>query len=181
MRNIRDILSEYANKEEGATAIELSFVVLPLTYFLVGIVEVALMFTASIVLEGSTSDAARLIRTGQVQQSANAAAGQQLFEDTLCNAMAVLADCEDIDYEVINLGDSFGNAAGNSANFDDDGSFTSSGFDAGGVSDVVLIRAVYQYPIKTPVLSEFFADPGSDTRLMMSTVVLQTEPYDFED
>lgn len=177
MRNVRDILHKYIKKSEGTTAIELSFIVLPLTYFLLGIIEIALMFTTSIVLEGATSDAARLVRTGQVQQAAN---GQALFEDALCDSMSVLADCSEIEYEVVNL-DNFGSASGNSASFDGDGNFESQGFDPGGVSDVVLIRAVYNYPLRTPVVSDFFSDAADNTRLMISTVVLQTEPYDFED
>ena len=148
----------------------MAFIALPLCYFMIGIIEIALMLTTSIVLEGATSDASRLVRTGQVQQAG--ADGQSMFEDALCDAMSVLASCDDISYEV---------AAGNSANFDDDGGFQSQGFDPGGVSDVVLIRAVYDYPLKTPIISDFFGDPGKNTRLMMSTIVLQTEPYDFED
>ena len=179
MRNIREILHNYAKDNEGATAIELSFIALPLIYFMLSIIEVALMFTTSIVLEGATSDASRLVRTGQVQQAG--AGGQAMFEDALCRAMSVLASCNDIEYEVVEIGDGWGSASGNTANFDDDGAFQSQGFDPGGVSDVVLIRAVYNYPLKTPIMSQFFGDAGKTTRMMMSTVVLQTEPYDFED
>jgi Flp pilus assembly pilin Flp len=179
LRNIRDILDSYIKKNDGATAIEMAFIALPLCYFMIGIIEIALMFTTSIVLEGATSDASRLVRTGQVQQAG--ADGQSMFEDALCDAMSVLASCDDISYEVVQIGDGWGGAAGNSANFDDDGGFQSQGFDPGGVSDVVLIRAVYDYPLKTPIISDFFGDPGKNTRLMMSTIVLQTEPYDFED
>jgi|TARA_R110002126_G_scaffold13118_4_gene56909 Flp pilus assembly protein TadG len=171
-------MENYIQDAEGTTAIELAFVAAPLVYFLLGIIEVALMFTTSIVLEGATSDASRLIRTGQAQQSGNA---QAMFEDALCDAVSVLANCNDIEYEVITIDGGFGGAGANNAQFNPDGSFDSQGFDAGGVSDVVLIRAVYQYALKTPIMSEFFSDPGSDTRLMMSTIVLQTEPYDFDD
>ncbi|MED5423054.1 MAG: TadE/TadG family type IV pilus assembly protein, partial [Pseudomonadota bacterium] len=69
MRNIRDILDSYIKKNDGATAIEMAFIALPLCYFMIGIIEIALMFTTSIVLEGATSDASRLVRTGQVQQA----------------------------------------------------------------------------------------------------------------
>jgi len=171
-------MENYIQDAEGTTAIELAFVAAPLLYFLLGIIEIALMFTTSIVLEGATSDASRLIRTGAAQQSGDP---QAIFEDALCEGVSVLASCGDIQYEVIAIDEGFGGAAGNTATFNDDGSFASQGFDAGGVSDVVLIRVIYQYALKTPILSQFFSDPGSDTRLMMSTIVLQTEPYDFED
>lgn len=180
MRNIRTLCENFIKKSEGTTAIELSFVALPMTYFILGIVEVALMFTTSIVLEGATSDAARLVRTGQVQQAANAQSGQDMFETALCDQMRVLADCNDIEYEVIQVDEGFGGASAIAANFDANGSFTSAGFDPGGASDVIIIRAAYNYPIKTPIMSEFFSDRDDGTRLMMSTIVLQTEPYDFE-
>ncbi len=178
MQNIRSKMESYIQKSDGATAIELAFVAAPLLYFLLGIIEIALMFTTSIVLEGATSDASRLIRTGQAQQSGDA---QAMFEDALCDAVSVLADCSEIEYEVVAIEDGFGGAGGNSPTFNEDGSFESQGFDAGGVSDVILIRVIYQYALKTPILAQFFSDPGSDTRLMMSTIVLQTEPYDFDD
>tara|TARA_R110002124_G_scaffold129483_1_gene290819 strand:+ start:121104 stop:121640 length:537 start_codon:yes stop_codon:yes gene_type:complete len=178
---MRKFTQSYKNNDDGVAAIELAFVILPLTYLIIGIIEIALMFTSSIVLEGATSDAARLVRVGQVQQAASASDGQDLFEQALCNTMSILADCADIEYEVITLDAGFGGAAGNTANFDNEGAFQSQGFNAGGVSDVVLIRAVYKYPLKTPIISQFFQDNSDGTRLMISTVVLQTEPYDFED
>ena len=179
LKNIRDTLERYIHDDEGATAIELSFIALPLIYFMLSIIEVALMFTTSIVLEGATSDASRLVRTGQVQQAG--AGGQDMFETALCKAVSVLANCNDIEYEVVEIGDGWGGASGNTASFDDDGAFQSQGFNPGGVSDVVLIRAVYNYPLKTPIMSQFFGDAGKTTRMMMSTIVLQTEPYDFDD
>ena len=64
--------------------------------------------------------------------------------------------------------------------FDDDGNLMSNGFDAGGVDDVVLIRTAYRYPLLTPLLASAFSDSTGNTKLMMSTVVLETEPYDVE-
>ncbi|PZO82058.1 MAG: pilus assembly protein, partial [Micavibrio aeruginosavorus] len=51
--------------------------------------------------------------------------------------------------------------------------------DAGGASDVVLIRVLYNYPVMTPLMGSMLATISTDnTRRLVSTVVLQTEPYE---
>jgi len=67
------------------------------------------------------------------------------------------------------------------ASFDADGDLEDQGFDPGGVSDVVMIRTAYTYPIKTPMMQVVLTNNGGTSRIMLSTVVLQTEPYEFED
>ena len=47
--------------------------------------------------------------------------------------------------------------------------------------DVVMIRTAYQYPIMTPLFQVMLTNNNGSTRTMLSTVVLQTEPYEFED
>ncbi|MCB1552101.1 MAG: hypothetical protein KDJ26_08920, partial [Alphaproteobacteria bacterium] len=56
----------------------------------------------------------------------------------------------------------------------------SQGFDAGSVDDVILIRAVYKYPLITPLISKFMSGSDGKTRTLVSTIVLETEPYDVE-
>ena len=78
--------------------------------------------------------------------------------------------------------ESFGDAlAFPPAGFDEEGNLEDQQFDSGGVSDVVMIRTAYQYPIKTPLFQILMTNNGGDTRAMLSTIVLQTEPYEFED
>ena len=154
---------------------EFSLVAFPFTYLLMGIVELSLMFAAMSTLDYATNSAARLIRTGQVQQSG--ASSEQLFKDTLCSYAAVFLDCGALQYEVIKM-DSFSDFASYPASFDDDGNLMSTGFDPGAVDDVILIRTAYKYQLLTPLLSSAFSDTTNNSKLMMSTVVLETEPYD---
>lgn len=164
--------------DEAATAVEFAIVGVPFVFILVGLVEVSLMFAANSLLQDATGDAARLIRTGQVQQATGDP--EDMFRDQLCVAASVFLDCSRIQYEVITFDGGFADAQENKPQFDDDGNLLSQGFDPGGVSDVVLIRTVYYYPLMTPFLGPLLADGPNQTKFMMTTMVLQTEPYEFE-
>ena len=43
-----------------------------------------------------------------------------------------------------------------------------------------MIRVAYRYEIKTPLMQPFLTNDSNAQRIMFSTVVLQTEPYEFE-
>lgn len=162
----------------GVTAIEFSLVAMPLILMLIGTIEVCLVFAKQGVLEAATSGAARMIRTGQVQLDADP---QTAFEQTLCDTAALMIDCAEIQYQVEALG-SFDDADKfPEPEFDDEGNMVDQDFMLPGSNEVVLIRVYYRYPIVTPLLQPLLASPGqAGTRTMISTVVLQTEPYEFD-
>lgn len=168
-------IKSWLKSEDAATAVEFSMVAFPFTYLLMGIIELSLMFAAMSTLDAATNTAARLIRTGQVQQTNGDP--EQMFKDQLCAAASVFLDCDDLQYEVIKL-DGFSDFDSYPPSFDEEGNLISSGFDPGEVDDVVLIRSAYKYPLMTPLLGSAFADASNNSKLMMSTVVLETEPYD---
>lgn len=163
--------------QDGVAAVEFALVGVPFVFMVIGIIEMALMFTAQSVLEAATAEASREIRTGAVQQGG----GQALFTQELCGFASTLIPCNRLQYQVVAM-DNFGDAQDfPEATFDEDGNLEDQQFDAGGVSDVVMIRTAYQYPIKTPMFQFMLTNNGGNTRTMLSTVVLQTEPYEFED
>ncbi len=169
---------KYWRRRKGATAVEFSLIAVPLVMLMFGVIEISMIFTKQGVLEYATSQAAREIRTGQAQQSG---APEDAFRLALCNHVSFMIDCDDIAYEVQTM-DSFSDA--NEApppSYDEDGNLESQEFDAGESSGVVLIRTVYRHPIVTPMMQPLLSNSGSaTTRLMISTVVLQSEPYEFE-
>ena len=138
------------------------------------------MFSAATMLEAATGKASRLIRTGQIQLATpNPASQEQLFRDELCRRAVVLVKCNEIEVEAINAG-SFSNSSSFAAQFDADGNLVSSGFDPGGVSSVILIRTAYRYRLMTPLVNLLLGENGTGTRYFLSTVALQTEPYEFD-
>lgn len=172
----------FCKRKEGTTAVEFSLVGIPFIFMVVGIIEMSLMFASQSLLEYGTSQGARMIRTGQVQQGG----GEAAFRDAVCNAVAITPErtfipCEDIQYQVLAL-DDFADAADEPPpDFDDEGNLEDQDFDAGGVSDVVMVRVAYRYPILTPLMGTMLTNNNDNSRIMLSTTVLQTEPYEFED
>lgn len=169
--------SKWAQNEDGVTAVEFALVGLPFLLMVIGIIEMSLMFTSQSLLEASTAQAARQIRTGAVQQGG----GEEAFTEALCDFASVFIPCEDIQYQVVAL-ENFGDAEGfPPPTYDENGDLEDQGFDPGGVSDVVMIRTSYTYPIKTPMMQVLLTNNDGSSRIMISTIVLQTEPYEFED
>lgn len=170
------VSKDWRLNKEGSTAVEFALIGIPFIFMVIGIIEMALMFTAQSLLEASVAEAARQIRTGAVQQGG----GEDEFQDKLCEFAAVLIPCDEIQYQVIAMED-FGDAEDfPDAQFDDEGNLEDQQFDAGGVNDVVMIRTAYKYPIKTPMMQLMLTNNNSNNRIMLSTMVLQTEPYEFE-
>lgn len=170
-------IKQWRFNRDGSTAVEFALIGIPFIFMVIGIIEMALMFTSQSLLEASTAEAAREVRTGAIQQGD----GEQGFIDALCDFAAVLVPCDEIQYQVVAM-DNFGDAEDfPDAEFDEDGNLEDQQFDAGGVSDVVMIRVAYRYPIKTPMMQLMLTNNNDDSRIMLSTIVLQTEPYEFED
>jgi Flp pilus assembly protein TadG len=171
------MFGRYRKKEDGSTAVEFAIVGVPFVFAIIGLVEVSLMYTANSLLQNSTSSAARLIRTGQVQQ--NQSDPEAMFRDELCRVASTFLNCNRVQYEVITLS-GFGDVDTVPPVIDQNGNLVSQGFNPGGVGDVVLIRTVYLFPLMTPFIGLLLADSPGQTKFMMSASVLQTEPYDFE-
>ena len=169
------IRKKWIRKEEGVTAVEFSLLLAPYMMLTLGIIELYMMFVSASLLEGSTNSAARLIRTGQLQESN--LAPEQVFRDALCDYNMAFINCNEIVVDVQQL-DSFNDFGAAAPQFDGDGNLVSNGVNPGGASDRVLIRTAYRYEIMTPIVGQLLTG-GTGSRLFMSTIVLQSEPYDF--
>lgn len=174
---LNQILAKWVGEKEGSTAIEFALLFMPYLFLTVAIMEMSIMYASASLLEGATGSAARLIRTGQLQQ-AEGVDPAEMFQEAICNYATVLINCNEVIIDVRTL-ESFGDYEENGATYDEDGNLVSEGFDPGGSGDRVLIRVGYRYNMMTPLIGPLLA--GSDnTRFFMSTIVLQTEPYEFQ-
>jgi len=167
-------INKWIRREDGSTAIEFSLLMMPYMLISLGIMEISLMFMSASLLEGATDSASRLVRTGQLQQSNSDP--ETIFREQLCNYAVVLIDCNTMIVEVRTL-DGYGDYTG--PTYDGDGNIVSSGFDAGGSNAKVLIRVAYRYTMMTPLVGNLLNGPDGST-LFISTIVLQTEPYEFQ-
>lgn len=157
--------------ERGSALIEFAFVAPPFLLLLVGILEVSVMFFTSTVIEGATKEAARQIRTGQIQESADPLVA---FRDQLCDSLLGVIDCTKVKFDVQTFS-SFSDVS-MSLEIDEDGEIENTIFSPGGSSAVTVVRAIYRWEFMTPLIDKVMpASVGG--HLLISTVAFQNEPY----
>ncbi len=174
-----NLIASWFKRSSGATAIEFALVSFPFIMMIVGIIEIAMMFTSAVMVEGGTGVASRLIRTCQIQDMTGDP--EDNFRLAFCDHAAVLPGCDTkLMVESIAMpDDSFMSVSSYTPNFDVNGDFVPSGFDAGDSSDIVLIRVAYDYQFLTPLFNRLLG--GSDSSIQfMSSTALQVEPCKFE-
>lgn len=159
--------------EDGAAALEFALVGLPFFFMLFAILEIGLVFTLDAVLENATTDAGRLIRTGQATTRAMTA-GQ--FKDEVCDRMSVFgSDCRSraaVDVQVI---PQFNAPPGDPM---DDGDLQDSEmvYDRGAPGDIVVVRVFYRHPLLTPFLEEGLSRMGDGNAVLTATSAFRNEP-----
>lgn len=167
---------KWGRNKDGTTAIEMSFLFMPYLLLSLGIIEMSLMFASESMLEGATTRSARIIKTGQLQQVAPENMEAE-FRRKLCTHLPAMIDCEAVVVEA-RVMENFADFDDMQPSFDEDGRMVSSGFALGGSSSKVLVRVSYNYQAYAPFVGHLLY--GEDnSRLFISTIVLQSEPYDF--
>lgn len=175
IRNRLERLAALPRDNRGAFAVEFAAVAPFFFLLLLGILELAIMVFVQAVLDGSARDAARLIRTGQVQTSANP---QTTFQTLLCNDMAVLVGCSNLVFNVQSYPTV--NAAATSLaqpiQRDANGNPINVTFTPGGASQVVTVQVMYNRPFFTTLVGQYLGG-AANTALLTSTVVFLNEPF----
>ena len=166
----------FANEKGGHVALEMALVATPFFMLLFGIIELALIFLVSSSLENAAAQAARTIRTGQLQsgQAANAAA----FKTTICNNFGWLqSDCTSNLYVDVRTFSTFQSVTAPqpvvNGNFDP----SSLTFTPGGPGDIVVVRAYYQWPLIAPMMSQALQQLNGGKALITATAAFRNEPY----
>lgn len=169
-------IRNWGRKKEGTTAIEFALLFMPYLLLSLGTIELSLMFASESLLEGSVTKSSRMVKTGQLQQSGSEDPEAD-FRKALCSHAIVLIKCDGIVIEARTM-DSFSDYSSMQPSFGEDGAMVPQGFSVGGSSERVLIRVSYNYKAFTPLVGHMLWGPDA-SRMFMSTIVLQTEPYDF--
>ncbi|HEY8190246.1 MAG TPA: TadE/TadG family type IV pilus assembly protein, partial [Micavibrio sp.] len=91
-------------RSEGSVAVEFALISIPFVYLTIAIVELSLFFAAANMLEGGINESARMIRTGQLQAQAQEDQ-ETIFRQAVCDKLFVLINCENVQIEVVAIGD----------------------------------------------------------------------------
>lgn len=166
--------------ETGATAVEFSLVAVPFFALMFAIFETALVLFAQQLLEEATASAARLVRTGKAQANGLTAT---TFKTKICGIVSILLDCSKMVVDIQKLS-SFSTGAMNlTPPTNDQGNLDLTAtptFVPGKGSDIVLVRAFYQWPITVNQIVNINLNlvnkPGA-THLLMATAAFRNEPF----
>ena len=149
--------------------------VAPLFFALLfAIIETAIMFFASQVLETVTQDSARQIMTGQAQ---NASMTQAQFKTLVCSKVVALFDCQNGITIDVQSYSAFSNV--NVSNpIDASKNFTApNNYSPGGPGDIVMVRLFYEWPILVTKFGYDISNLSGSKRLLSGTAAFQNEPY----
>ena len=170
----KSILRRFRRNRRGSAAVEFALVA-PLFFgLLFAILELAMVFFASQVLETVTQDSARMIMTGQAQ---NASFTQAQFKNLVCSKIVAMFDCLNgisIDvqsyktFSTINIADPI----------DATKTFVPpNNYLPGGPGDIVVVRLFYKWPVFVTGFGFNLSNIGSNQRLLTATAAFQNEPY----
>jgi Flp pilus assembly protein TadG len=157
--------------ERGATAVEFALIAVPFLALLTAMVETALVFFAGQVLQASTSEAGRLIMTGQAQ-----AMTASQFQQAVCDGAGGLFTCSQLSVNVQTFGN-FTSAAG--PNPIQNGKIDTSnfGFSPGKPGQIEVVQAFYPWPLGLDLLGLNLNNVNGDSHLLAATAVFRNEPY----
>lgn len=165
----------FVASRKGATAVEFALIAFPLFFLIFGLIEIALLFIMSSTLDYGMAEAARKIRTGQLQTQGGVGADE--FKAEVCNNMFDLMDCAGQLRVEVKVFASW-NDTDESLPIDEDGNMEEDlPFAMGGPNDIVMVRIFYDWSLITPVMSAELSNMNGGKRLLTSTMVFRNEPY----
>ncbi len=169
--------NKFIRHQSGSVAVEFAMIALPFFLFIFALIETALIIFSSIGLDIALGEAARQIRTGQVQ-----AAGltRAQFQQLVCDNAPGYFDCADKLKVDVRRFDNFSSTSFVNPTDADGKLILNFSFDPGGPSDIVLARAFYVWNISAPI-GVGLANMDGNNRLLSSSAAFRNEPYNEDD
>ncbi len=171
------IFKRFRRNDDGATAIEFGFVALPFFALMFAIIETAMMFWSSQVLEEAVSTSARKILTGEHQTLyPNPTIAGTKLKEAVCARVVAIFDCNAAVKIDVQTFTSYANAQANSVNAGamDTSTFA---FNPVGPNQITLVRAAMEYSLLFPSFNNSMANLTSGKRAIVASIAFRTEPY----
>lgn len=162
-------------REDGSVAVEFA-IIAPVFFFLMFVIaETALVFIAEQVMDNAVFETGRLIRTGQVQ-AANMTDAD--FKNEVCGRMSIFVDCSGADFYLDVKSYNTFDSMSLDQPVDDDNEFGDPGaFNFGSASEIVVVRAYYQWPTNAVFGSLSLKNLSNGKRLIGSFSAFRNEPF----
>jgi Flp pilus assembly protein TadG len=170
----------FAKDDTAAAAVEFAMVA-PVFFLMLGVVlETGLMLFTEYVLQTSTQEAARLVRTGQAHEAKYNAAR---FKAELCKLAGVIIDCNNKVTVYLRSDDKFDTLATNTPSFmnigpAEDGTPSASEYNCGAPKESVALIATYDWDFVIPYFMNFLGNRKGDTsRRIAGFAMFKNEPF----
>lgn len=170
--------ARFARGRGGSAAVEFAMVALPFLALIMGILEISMIYLVSTTLENATADAARQVRTGELQTAGGATAAT--FATKICNELTWLGSstsCLSKLYVDVRTFSTFSGVTQPSPVANGAVNTTALKFQLGAAGDIVLVRSFYQWTLFTPVLDGMAATLNGGSTLITATAAFKNEPY----
>jgi len=172
-----NILRRFRRNHRGSAVVEFALVAPIFFGLLFAIIELALVFFASQVLETVTQDSARLVQTGQAQAAAYDAANFKKLVVCARPLANLLFDCMSGVYVDVQSYPAFSNVVITDP-IDAAKNFTNNmQYNPGNAGDIVVVRAFYQWPLFVTGLGYNISNLSGSKRLLSATAAFRNEPY----
>jgi Flp pilus assembly protein TadG len=167
--------SRLAHDNGGAAAVEFALVAAPFLAILFATLQTAIIFYADQALETAVADSSRLIMTGQAQKASFDAVA---FKNAVCARVYAVFDCQNGIYVDVRTASNFGSAGTGLPLDPTTGQFTNNfTYQPGGPGEIVVVRAVYQWPVYVSLLGLNLSNMAGRKRLLMATAAFRNEPF----
>jgi Flp pilus assembly protein TadG len=168
--------------DRGSVIVEFAIVGPVFLLLLLSIFELGYMVYVQTVLDGAARDAARLVRTGQIQGSGTPTQQSTAFQTQLCNEMnAVAVSCSAMVFDIENFTNFSALATQMAKPITRDpktGAMTNAAFQPGTASANVSVRVTYNRPFFTQWVGQMLSGHSStNSAFLVSTVIFRNEPF----
>jgi Flp pilus assembly protein TadG len=169
-----DTMRRFAQRQDGAAAVEFGMVAAPFLALVFAIMETAVVFFSGQALETAVADASRLIMTGQAQTQGYT---QAAFKNAVCAKVYGLFDCQNGVYVDVKTFTSFAGVTMTNP-VDANGNFVNNfSYQPGGPGDIVVVRLFYQWPVYVSLIGFNLSNMSGGKRLLVATAAFRNEPY----
>lgn len=180
-------LRRFDDDQAGASAVEFGLIAAPFLLMMFAIIETALVFLTSQVLEEAVTQTARSLLTGEAvtkYKDGNPGKNAEQFKKDICSNAGALVNCDNLIIDIQNFvtfseGDDKTispikkDAVSNENSIDTSGW----GFNQPKPKQIVVVRALLKYPVLLADWNSALVTVKPNTRAIIATTAFRAEPF----